>query len=220
MAVIPPLFTNNIPQKSYWALTVNSTTYASSTNHTPFQAIVDCGNFFNYLPAALALAANNAFSPPATRNTNFETNGQYDVTCNAQAPRFGLEFSNNVTIFVNPLDMIVQNAAGSCSSTIADADQIGASGGIVLPFLGTPFLRSVLAVFDFGEDQMRFAERADANASTVTGGNSTINRSGSLAIAIPSSTGSTLVVSDAGSKPVVSFLVLVAVVSFSVQLVL
>jgi len=75
-------------------------------------------------------------------------------------------------------------------------------------------------VFDFGEDQMRFAERADANASTVTGGNSTINRSGSLAIAIPSSTGSTLVVSDAGSKPVVSFLVLVAVVSFSVQLVL
>jgi hypothetical protein len=122
MAVIPPLFTNNIPQKSYWAPTVNNTTYASSTNHTPFQAIVDCGNFFNYLPAALAPAANNAFSPPAMRNIKFEANGQYDVTCSAYASRFGSEFSNNVTIFMNPLDIIVQNADGSRSSTVADAD--------------------------------------------------------------------------------------------------
>jgi hypothetical protein len=75
MAVIPPLFTNKIPQKSYWALTVRSTTYASNTNHIPFQAIVDCGNFFNYVPAALALAANNAFSLPATRNADFAVNG-------------------------------------------------------------------------------------------------------------------------------------------------
>jgi Eukaryotic aspartyl protease len=220
MAVIPPLFTNNIPQKSYWALTIKGTTYASSTNHTPFQAIVDCGNFLNYLPAALALAANNAFSPPATRNADFEANGQYDVACNATAPRFGLEFSNNVTVFMDPLDMIVQNADGSCGSTVADADQIGASAGILLPILGTPFLRSVLAVFDFGEDEMRFAGRADANASTVTGGNSTIGGSGCSTVASPRPTASTLVVSDAGSKPVVSFVALVTVVFLTVELVL
>jgi hypothetical protein len=220
MADIPPLFTNNIPQKSYWALTVSSTTYATSTNHTPFQAIVDCGSFFNYLPAALALAVNNAFSPPAARNADFEANGLYDVACNSTAPRFGLEFSNNVTVFMDPLDMIVQNADGSCESTVADADQIGASSGIVLPFLGTPFLRSVLAVFDFGEDEMRFAERGDANASATTGANSTINSSGSSTVAIPSSTASTVVVSNAGSKPVVSFVTLAAGVFFAVQLVL
>jgi hypothetical protein len=92
--------------------------------------------------------------------------------------------------------------------------------GIVLPFLGTLFLGSVLAVFDFGEDEMRFAERADANASAVTGSNSTTNRSWSSTVVIPSSTSSALVVSNTVSKPVVSFVVLVAGVFFSVPLVL
>lgn len=154
MAAIPSLFTNNIPQKSYWALTVKRITYGSSIHQTPFQSIVDCGNFLNFIPATLALATNNAFSPPATRNVDFENNGQYDVACNATAPRLGLEFSNNVTIFMDPLDMIIQNA---------DADQLGLSGGITLPILGTQFLRRVLAAFDFEENEMRFAEMADAN---------------------------------------------------------
>ena len=67
---------------------------------------------------------------------------------------------------------------------------------------------------DFREDGMRFAERADANASAVTGSNSTTNRTST--IAIPSSTASTLVVSNAGSKPVVSFVALMAGAFFSV----
>jgi hypothetical protein len=216
MAVIPPLFTNNTPQKSYWALTVTLTTHGSATNTTPFQAIVDTGNFLNYIPGALALTINNAFSPPATRNADFEANGQYDVACNATPPRFGLQFGNNVTVFMDPRDMVVQNADGSCGSSVADADQLGASGGISFPILGTPFLRSVVAVFDFGKDEMRFAERAES----ASAGNSTVGGSGTSTVAIPGAAASASGVSDAGLRHVVGFMPLVAVGFFSIGLVL
>ena len=122
---------------------------------------------------------------------------------------------------MDPRDLIVQNADGSCGSSVADADQIGALASISFPILGTPFLRSVVAVFDFGKDEMRFAERVYPNKSTVTAGNSTVDGCGSsTGGATSESTASGLVISVAGSQTVIRFATLVAVVLLSVELVL
>lgn len=171
LSVIPDFFTNDKPQKSYWALSIKSASYGASfkplnKNTTSFQSIVDCGNFFNYLPSSLAASLNSLFQPPATPNLNFEVNGQFDVPCAATPPSFGLTFNNNVTVYMDPRDMIIQNADGTCGSAIADSDQIG-SQGIAFAILGTPWLKSMVAVFDTGRDEIRFAERWNTTSTGV-----------------------------------------------------
>lgn len=202
LSVIPPLFTNNVTQKSYWALSITSVTFGKTKNSTSFQSIVDCGNFFNYLPASLALSINSAFTPPATKSADFELNGEYEVSCNAQPPSFGLDFSNNITIYMDARDMIIQNADGTCRSAVGDSDQLG-SIGISFSILGTPFLRSVVSVWDFGKDEMRFAERLDSVNATVTsnGGTSTQTAAATTSESKPSS----LVASSSGLRMGVGF---------------
>lgn len=160
--VIPPFFTNNETAKTYWALSVKSTSVNSVFNTTSFQALVDCGNFFNFVPAEVALAVNNAFQPPATRSETFLETGIYDVSCSAVAPTFGLTFDNNVTIYNDLRDTLVENADGTCHSAFVDANILGEASGVVLHILGKPFLQSVVSVFDFGKDEMRFAERVES----------------------------------------------------------
>ncbi|EPE34443.1 Acid protease [Glarea lozoyensis ATCC 20868] len=175
IGVIPPFFTDNVTAKTYWALSVKSTdiNHLVSTNNS-FQALVDCGNFFNLVPKDVALSINNAFQPPATPNIDFLETGSSTVSCNATAPSFGMSFSNNVTIYIDPRDMLVENADGTCTSAFVDADVLGESTGIVLHILGTPFLRSVVSIWDFGKDEMRFAERIETSGGADPPPNSSV----------------------------------------------
>lgn len=166
---IPPFFTNNETAKTYWALSVKSTHIDSSVStYESWQALVDSGNFFNFFPSEVAASVNAAFKPPATPASNFNESALYDVTCDAIAPRFGMTFWNNVTIYMDQQDTIVQNADGTCTSAFLDADVFSAvSGaeGLSINIIGTPFLRSVVSVFDFGKDEIRFAERGEGGAN-------------------------------------------------------
>lgn len=170
--VLPPLFTNNITQKSYWALTIDGTTYSklgqpTTSNSTSFQAIVDSGNFFTYIPTTEALSINSHFSPPATPSPSFNISGEYIVPCNATPPTFGITIGGQ-TLYHDPRDMIITQLDGTCLSAVADGELIG-SMGIWFGILGTPFLTSVLAVFDFGRDEMRFAQRVEGAVTNSTG---------------------------------------------------
>ena len=205
--VIPPFFTNNETAKTYWALSVKSTSVNSVSNKTSFQALVDCGNFFNFVPADVALAVNNAFQPPATRSESFLETGMYDVPCNAIAPTFGLTFSNNVTIYNDPRDTLVENADGTCNSAFLDADILGEASGITLHILGKPFFQSVVSVFDFGKDEMRFAERIE-----ITGGGNVSSTPGGVEPTAP-------LIANGGSRLVLTLLPLVLVAFISVFLI-
>ena len=172
--VLPPIFTNNEIVYTYWALSVKSTIVDSVTMTTSFQAIVDTGNFYNYVPTELASSINNAFHPPATKNVDFLDTGSYSVSCNATSPTFGLTFSNNETIYMDSRDMLLQNSHGTCTSAFVDADVIGAVSGITFSILGTPFLQSVVSVWDFGNDEMRFAKRIESGGGAGTPSNTSI----------------------------------------------
>jgi len=120
--------------------------FAPPSDPLPVQVIIDSGTSLIYLPTEVANAVNALFSPPAFFNL-----GVYSVDCNATAPEFGVRIGSQ-TFFINAEDLILHNADGTCISGVDDA---GDSPAI----LGDVFLKNVLAVFDLGASEMRFAAR-------------------------------------------------------------
>ena len=120
------------------------------TNRRHLHAFVDSGTTLIYLPNSLANAVNALFDPPAVYDVG---SGLYVANCSAQAPEFGIDIDGR-TFFINARDMIVPvpGSPDVCVSGIADV-------GFGMSTLGTVFLRSVLAVFDVGASEMRFAAR-------------------------------------------------------------
>lgn len=158
---IPLFLTNGTPQITEWTLSVAATTYGGTTNSTAFQALVDVGNPLNYIPATQAAAINQAFRPPAVFDTNTST---YAVACNATPPVVGFKIGNQ-TFLHNRLDMVVNNGDGTCTSAVA---AVYATDGVELNVLGAAFLTSVVAVFDMGNNEMRFAARGNSSTQSVT----------------------------------------------------
>ena len=154
-----------VPQYQFYTITVNGFTYEQSskthwthpilpnpltppTDPSHHLVIIDSGTTLIYVPTGIADAVNALFDPPAVNN-----NGLYVVNCSAKAPEFGIEIGAQ-TFFINGQDLIVPASADglTCVSGIGDA-------GSGMATLGTVFLRNVLAVFDVGASEMRFAAR-------------------------------------------------------------
>lgn len=155
---IPLWYTSGKKTRSYWSITVGNVTYGSSsnnltTNSTSFQAFVDSGNYISYLPTAVVEPINALFSPPATYDSS---SGMYTVACSAKAPEFGLTIGDQ-TFYHKGSDLIYKTSDGYCISNLASSEEVSV-GGLYLNIIGVPFLKNVVAVFDFGEDQMRFAK--------------------------------------------------------------
>ena len=153
------------PQYQFYTITIQGfeilgaryTYYSHGANPNPAappdapgneQVIVDSGTSLLYVASEIAYVANELFSPPAQYD---EQSGAYFVECDSITPTFGVNI-NGQTFFVNSQDLIVDAGDGSCISGIQDA---GEGPGI----LGDVFLKNVLAVFDVGASQMRFAAR-------------------------------------------------------------
>lgn len=76
------------------------------------------------------------------------------MNCSAVAPKFGVYIGSQF-FYINPLDMMLETGlAGICLGT-----ERRAGGGLAV--LGDVFLKNVLAVFDVGASEMRFATRED-----------------------------------------------------------
>ncbi|GAW10911.1 hypothetical protein ANO14919_002480 [Xylariales sp. No.14919] len=151
---------------SEWTLTVEDVVWgagnssrSAQTDIAPFQAVVDSGNFFNQLPQEIADQVNAAFKPPATYNAS---TGSYTVNCGAIPPSFGVTIAGK-TFSQSSDDMVFQLPNGNCVSTIKRS---AAAEGIALNFLGAAWLQSVVAVFDFGKNEMRFAPRVPDGAAS------------------------------------------------------
>ncbi|CAL5873837.1 uncharacterized protein PFLUO_LOCUS8120 [Penicillium psychrofluorescens] len=162
---IPLWYTSGKNVRSYWSTTVNNITYGSSsnnltTNTTSFQAFIDSGNYISYLPPAVIDPINALFSPPATYDSDL---GLYVVDCSAKAPKFGLSLGDQ-TFYHDGSDLIYQTSEGVCVSSLASSSEVSL-GDITLNIIGVPFLKNVVAVFDFGKNEMRFAKKLGSQQS-------------------------------------------------------
>ncbi|OQE12865.1 hypothetical protein PENFLA_c060G05254 [Penicillium flavigenum] len=156
---IPLWYTSGKTVRSYWSATVNNITYGLSsnkltTNTTAFQAFIDSGNYISYLPPAIVDPINALFSPPATYDSDL---GLYVVDCSAKAPEFGLSLGDQ-TFYHDGSDLTYQTSEGVCVSSLASSSEVSL-GDVTLNIIGVPFLKNVVAVFDFGKNEMRFAKK-------------------------------------------------------------
>ena len=109
------------------------------------QAVVDSGTTLIYLPNPVSNAINRIFA------TYDPTGGTWYADCNATAPSWDLIIGGQ-SFSIDPRDMIVENSDGVCLSGVQDA-----FNGFAI--LGDVFLKNVLAVFDVGNLEMRFAQK-------------------------------------------------------------
>lgn len=153
------------PDYTFYTITTNGFEYQSTQNNwnvgswltyfgnpndaTEVQVIVDSGTTVNYLPKVTADRVNALFEPAATYDAQI---GYYTVDCNAKAPEFGVRIGQEI-FYVNPEDNILKLSATTC---ITGVSRTGTGGNSIL---GHVFFKNVLAVFDIGASQMRFAAR-------------------------------------------------------------
>ncbi|CAF9936234.1 MAG: hypothetical protein ALECFALPRED_006738 [Alectoria fallacina] len=135
-------------EKTHWSFPNFPNPFGPPTNSSQVQVIVDSGTTLIYLPTGIADAVNALFDPPAIYS---DDEGAYVVDCDAKAPEFGVRIGEE-TFFINAEDLFLDNGDGTCISGVDDA-------GDSLSILGDVFLKNVLAVFDVGASEMRFAAR-------------------------------------------------------------
>lgn len=111
-------------------------------------AIVDSGTSLLYAPDDVAQDVAGAFSPPGTWD---DSNDVWSVDCAATPPVFGVGVGGKV-FYVNGADMILQSSETECISGVQPN-----YGGLTI--LGDVWMKNILAVFDIGAEQMRFAAR-------------------------------------------------------------
>lgn len=166
---IPPSFTSGKRTRSYWAFMVSAVTFGSTsqvdltttttsmtTNSMEFQVFTDTGNEFSFLPAAVVDPINASFDPPAVYN---DTLRAAVVNCNAQPPTFGVQIGDQ-TFYHEGRDLIYETDYGYCVSSLVASEHV-AFEGIKLNILGVSFLKNVVSVYDFGKNELRFAQRLD-----------------------------------------------------------
>lgn len=93
-----------------------------------------------------------AFDPPAKY---MSSGGLFYALCNATVPRFGVQIEDSI-FYMAPEDLLRQTARDPtgewCRIGITDTDTPP-------HVLGVSFLTNVVAVFDVGQSEMRFAAR-------------------------------------------------------------
>ncbi|KAK4085017.1 uncharacterized protein Triagg1_7 [Trichoderma aggressivum f. europaeum] len=114
--------------------------------------IVDSGTFLTMLSPTITKPLYEGFreapvSPP-------EALGNFLVPCNATAPEFGIEIADQ-TFYMAPEDLILQDMRLDDMCLLGVQPTTGTRPSII----GATWLHSVLAVFDVGASQMRFAPR-------------------------------------------------------------
>ncbi|OAP55540.1 hypothetical protein AYL99_10513 [Fonsecaea erecta] len=112
--------------------------------------IVDSGTTITHVPDADAASINALFNPPATQDDN----GNYLVLCDAKAPDIYITVGG-VKLPINPVDLILPGT-GTCYSSIQGLLKTFPAG-----IIGDTMLRSLLAVFDWGEQMVHLASRPE-----------------------------------------------------------
>ena len=122
--------------------------------------IVDSGTTLSFLPASIVNKIASMFEPPAILDPS---SGFLFVPCNAKAPQIGIKIGGS-TFWFNSKDLF-RSADYTGQQYISGIQDHGRLGGINI--LGDTFLSSILAAFDVGTSQMRFAARPDYQSENI-----------------------------------------------------
>lgn len=118
---------------------------------TDFPVIVDSGTTLLYLPTELAEEINAAFDPPSVY---IEEEGVFENYCDATPPTFAVRI-NGTDFYINSQDLLLTGELGEDPETGGCITGVQPMDGIYI--LGDVFLKNVVAVFDIGASEMRFA---------------------------------------------------------------
>ena len=122
-----------------YTIAIDSATYGDQVLDQGAEFLVDSGTSLLLVPDASLTAYKNQFNPKPDSNGN--------VACNSTVPPLGFTIGGQ-TFFVNPADILRPNADGTCGFRVGNS---GSNGGA----LGDTFLINVLAVFDWGAEEMK-----------------------------------------------------------------
>lgn len=124
---------------SFYSIFVDGFAVGDTTDDAGAQVIIDSGAPSLDVPQDVASALNSLWSP------SIGSDGR-TLDCNAVlTASFGIAIGG-ATYYLDSADLISSNGDGTCSTAVNGAD----SGYI----LGDPFLKNVLAVYDWGNSQM------------------------------------------------------------------
>lgn len=145
-------FDYRLYRTSIESFTIGSQSNMVSAKGKKTQVSIDSGTAAMLLPVDIAKAFNSQWAPPAT----FERGAGWVVDCTAKAPKFGVKIGG-VMLDVDSEDLMTPHEAGmpgqKCASAVQQAEFPGSG------MLGSSFMKGVVAVFDVGAGELRFAQR-------------------------------------------------------------
>ena len=162
-AVVPIENAQGEASPVYYTFTIDALVYQESekTNFTggitgkppaAFQAFTDTGTPLHWTPnCALPMRSTPSLILPAVFDS---VKNAYVTSCNAKIPEFGVKNwrkKRSLLIHWTSWSQCADNNV-NCTSNISD-------GGEGLQCLGDVFLTNVVAVYDLGANNMRFAQR-------------------------------------------------------------
>ena len=114
----------------------------------------------SFVPKALMDKIAKAWDPPL--NPAYHLNGMWLTRCDSRPPKVGLTFGGK-KIVIDPQDLLLQqgpknNPEKGTWCTVGVSESKGLVGGD-MHMMGGTFMKSMVAVFDIGAAEIRFAER-------------------------------------------------------------
>ncbi|KAK4948732.1 hypothetical protein LTR10_012737 [Elasticomyces elasticus] len=135
-------------QFTFYSIIIDGFDVGGQTEAAGLQIIIDSGANTVELPTALANILNQQWVPAPPYG-----DGVSGLDCDAVLPwPFGIQIGGK-TYYISPEDLVGQDDQGDCYSLIEPST---AEEGFLV---GDPFLKNVLAAFDWGNSQMEFWER-------------------------------------------------------------
>jgi hypothetical protein len=126
---------------TFYSINVDGFVLGQSSTDAGTQVIIDSGASTIDVPSATAAAVNSHWSPAAVFS-----NGLFFLDCNAVLTEpFGIGIGG-ATYYISSADMIGQSSDGTCYSLV--------SKGSDKFLVGDPFLKNVVAVYDWGNKVM------------------------------------------------------------------
>jgi aspergillopepsin I len=116
--------------------------------------VVDSGTTMSFVPPEVLKAIAAAWEPPLQRN---HAMGQYVTPCDAKAPTFSLIIGGK-EVRVDGKDTLLRYHPQSKMCFVGIEAAQGFVGGR-LNMMGGTIMKSLVAVFDVGAAEMRFANR-------------------------------------------------------------
>ena len=148
--------TTGKPGHEWYSIIIDGVMYGKTFNDSKYEMIIDSGTPWNVFPPATAHAINAMFDPPAILDPE---SGISVVNCAAKPPLLGVKIGGEM-FYHKGEDLLFTNGT-ICLSSIIPNSGLDLPGVGVVNIHGDTFMKNVVAVFDVGGSEMRFAARED-----------------------------------------------------------